>query len=92
MTEIAEFTVQVVSAVLCFMLVKFMYKPYGLTREGRYLGLPLGFVFLGVSEVFLGIGILQSIEQFRFLSLLTRTFAYVFLGGNILFFKGTIKK
>jgi hypothetical protein len=45
--------VEIASAILCFILLVFMIKPYRLTREGRYLGLPLGFSFLGVSY-FLG--------------------------------------
>ncbi len=87
MSEIVEVAVEVISAVLCFILVKFMFKPYGLTREGRYLGLPLGFAFLGISSVFLAIGIQQSIEQLMLLSLLTRTFAYVFLAATYYFSK-----
>jgi len=91
MTEVVELAVEVVSAVLCFALVKFMYKPFGLTREGRYLGLPLGFAFLGISEILLSIGIMPSFEQFRFLSLLTRTFAYVFLAATYYFSKQPAK-
>jgi hypothetical protein len=87
MSEVVEVAVEVVSAVLCFILVKFMFKPYAFTREARYLGLPLGFAFLGISETFLAIGIQQSIEQLRLLSLLTRTFAYVFLAATYYFSK-----
>jgi hypothetical protein len=87
MSEVVEVAVEIVSAVLCFILVKFMFKPYMLTREARYLGLPLGFAFLGISETFLAIGIQQTIEQLRLLSLLTRTFAYVFLATSYYFSK-----
>jgi len=87
MLEIAQLSTQIVSAIICFILVRFMSKPYSLTREGRYLGLPLGFGFLGFSEIFLTMGILLTIEQFRFVSLLTRTFAYVFLAAAYYFSK-----
>jgi hypothetical protein len=73
-----EVSVEIVSALLCFALLRFMYKPYKLTRESRYLGLPLGFAFLGIAEILLVIGIEFSSGDFRFYSLLTRTFAYVF--------------
>jgi len=85
MIDIIQLIVEIVSAVLSFILVWFMYKPYGLTREERYLGLPLGFAFLGISEVFLGFGILETFEEARVLSLITRTFAYVFLAATYLF-------
>jgi hypothetical protein len=87
MSLAAEFAVEVVSAVLCFVLVKFMFKPYKLTREGRYLGLPLGFAFLGIAEIFLAIGIFESVNELRFLSLVIRTFAYVFLATTYYFSK-----
>ncbi len=38
--------------ILCFILLKFMIKPYQVTGESRYLGLPLGFGFLGASHIF----------------------------------------
>ena len=49
MWDLARIIIEVVSATACFILVWFMIKPYQLTGEGRYLGLPLGFLFLGVS-------------------------------------------
>ena len=80
-------TVEIVSAIICFVLVRFMIKPYLLTRETRYLGLPLGFLFLGVSFT-LSSGIIAtgmfSIQinfcpEFSLLQLLIRAFAFVFL-------------
>lgn len=91
MSEAVHFAIEVASAVLCFVLVKFMFKPYGLTREGRYLGLPVGFAFLGISEAMLAIGILQPAGELRLLSLLTRTFAYVFMAATYYFSKSTAK-
>ena len=48
-SDLARIIVEVVSTIICVILVKFMFKPYRLTGEGRYLGLPLGFGFLGLS-------------------------------------------
>ncbi len=91
MPDILHFAIEVVSAVLCFVLVRFMFKPYEFTREGRYLGLPLGFMFLGLSEVFLGTGIFVDTQELRVLSLISRTFAYVFLAATYYFSKKTTK-
>ncbi len=78
--------VEFVSAVLCFVLVKFMLKPYQLTREASYLGLPLGFGFLGVSYLLGGIVFFPSLSQeLIWLPLLTRTFAFVFLATAYFF-------
>ena len=74
--------VEVVSAILCFILLRFMIKPYKLTREGRYLGLPLGFGFLGVSYVLGAIAFSQTFlpnRELSYIQLLSRTFAYCFL-------------
>jgi hypothetical protein len=91
MTEVVDFAIEVASAVLCFMLVKFMFKPYTITREGRYIGLPVGFTFLGIAEVMLAIGVLQPASELRLLSLLTRTFAYVFMAATYYFSKDLAK-
>ena len=91
MTAVVDFVIQVVSAFLCFALVKFMFKPYWLTGEGRYLGLPVGFAFLGIAEAMLAIGVLQPAGELRVLSLLTRTFAYVFMAITYYFSKDVTK-
>jgi hypothetical protein len=73
---------EVVSAILCLILLRFMIKPYKLTGEGRYLGLPLGFGFLGVSYILGAIAfsnIFFSFRQIAYLQLFARTFAYCFL-------------
>ena len=77
-----EVAVEIVSALLCFILIKFMYKPYKLTKESRYLGLPLG-----IAESLLAIGIQFSYSDLMFFSLLTRTFAYVFMAVTYFFSK-----
>lgn len=79
MYEVERIIIEVVSAVLYFTLVRYMYKPYSLTGEKKYLGLPLGFAFLGISEIFLTIQIIYPSIQLPGLSVATRTFAFVFL-------------
>ena len=73
---------EVVSAILCFILLRFMIKPYRLTGESRYLGLPLGFSFLGISYV-LGAtalsGLFSPYMVLSWIPLLARTFAFSFL-------------
>jgi hypothetical protein len=91
MSEVLDLIIQVVSAALCFVLVKFMFKPYWLTREGRYLGLPVGFAFLGIAEAMLAVGVVQLAGELRLLSLLTRTFAYVFMAATYYFSKDSAK-
>lgn len=85
MYEVERFIIEVTSAVLYFILVKYMHKPYGLTGENRYLGLPLGFAFLGMSEIFLAIQIIYPFTQLPGLSVATRTFAFVFLAITYFF-------
>lgn len=85
MSMVINFTIQVASAILCFALVRFMFKPYEFTSEGRYLGLPLGFMFLGIAEIFLGAGIFINVQELNLFSLILRTFAYVFLAATYYF-------
>ena len=87
MYETLRFTIEIVSTVLFFILAWFMLKPYRYTRESRYLGLPLGFTFMGVSDIFLAIGVINPFETFRIVSLITRTFAFVFLTVTYFFSK-----
>ena len=70
------------SALICFILVRFMIKPYQVTRESRYLGLPLGFGLLGSTYA------LSALVYFQpnlfgsgtiYFQLVARTFAFVFL-------------
>ncbi|MGE5556539.1 MAG: hypothetical protein ACM3UY_09855 [Methanocella sp.] len=85
MYEVERIIIEVVSAVLYFTLVRYMYKPYSLTGEKKYLGLPLGFAFLGISEIFLTIQIIYPSIQLPGLSVATRTFAFVFLAITYFF-------
>jgi hypothetical protein len=83
-------TVEVVSAVIAFILLWFMAKPYKLTRESRYLGLPLGFGVLGISYVVSAFAISipgYFTSQLAWLQLLPRTFAFLFLAVTYYFSK-----
>jgi hypothetical protein len=91
MYEAPRIAVEVISAILFFILVRFMMKPYALTREGRYLGLPLGFAFLGTSEIILAAGIIQPNSELMTLSVVTRTFSFVFLSATYYYSKRPAK-
>src|ERR1035437_5554072 len=86
--------IEIVATILCFILVRFMIKPYKLTREGRYLGLPLGFGFLGISFALAAIAYspLWDDTKLMWFTLLTRTFAFVFLATTYFFFEKNSKK
>lgn len=85
MYEVPRLAIEIASATLYFILVRYMIKPYGLTREERYLGLPLGFAFLGVSQILLAIGIITPQSELGAVSLVIRTFAFVFLAFTYYF-------
>jgi hypothetical protein len=95
MYEEIRIIIEIVSASICFILLWFMAKPYSLTRESRYLGLPLGFGFLGVSYVV--VAILISIpgsfaNELSWLQFLPRTFAFLFLAVTYYFSKKPSKR
>jgi len=81
--------IEVVTTFLCFILVWFMIRPYKLTREGRYLGLPLGFGFLGISFALAALSYsplaLNLNPKLMWFTLLTRTFAFVFFATTYFF-------
>lgn len=86
--------VEVVSAIVCFVLVWFMVKPYRTTGESRYLGLPLGFAFLGVSYVLMGAAYFESfrfVQETKWLQLFTQTYAFTFLVATYFFSKKPTK-
>ena len=78
------------SAIICFILVWFMIKPYRLTGEGSYLGLPLGFGIMGISHV-IAAAVAFSNELSWFM-LLFRTFSFVFLASTYFFSRKSSKK
>ena len=80
--------IDAVSAIICFILVWFMAKPYSLTREHRYIGLPIGFFFLGISSVVMIIAISipnYFTSELSWLQILPRTFAFLFLAVTYYF-------
>ena len=92
MYEYWEFRViyEVASAILCFILVWFMIKPYSFTRESRYVGLPLAFGLLGSSYLFSAVTYAQPSffpEVVLWFQLVARTFAFVFLAATYYFSK-----
>ena len=91
---IERMIIEIVTTFLCLILVWFMIKPYKLTREGSYLGLPLGFGFLGLSFAFAALvySPLNLDNRFLFLPQLTRSFAFVFLATTYFFANKKSKK
>ena len=73
---------ELTSAILCLILVRFMIKPYRLTGENRYVGLPLAFGLLGTSYFFSAV--IYAVPSFLpenilWLQLVARAFAFMFL-------------
>ncbi len=88
--DIQRITIEVLSLIACIVLVRFMIKPYQLTREGRYLGLPLGFGILGLSYFFDILALTVPFYSIPFLTWpqhVTRTFAFTFLATTYYFSK-----
>jgi hypothetical protein len=94
MYEDIRIAIEIASASICFILLWFMAKPYILTREGRYLGLPLGFGFLGIGSVISAIATITGFfaSQLAWLQLLPRTFAFLFLAVTYYFSKESSRK
>jgi uncharacterized membrane protein len=91
MANLALILIEAVSAILCFVLLRFMIKPYRTTGEGRYLGLPLGFAFLGVSYIFMGFALYFEsfifVDDLKWLQLFTQAYAFAFLAATYYFSK-----
>ena len=90
MDNLALILVEFVSAVICFVLLRFMMEPYRATGEGRYLGLPVGFALLGSSYVFIGLNLyFESCfsEQLRWVQLFAQAYAFAFLAATYYFSK-----
>jgi hypothetical protein len=66
-----------------------MAKPFIATRENRYLGLPLGFAFLGASYALSAIAHIApfSVTTLTWLQLLARPFAFLFITFTYFFSK-----
>ncbi len=78
------------SAIICFILVWYMAKPFRLTGKAIFLGLPLGFGILGISHV-IAASVAFSTDL-SWLMLLFRTFSFVFLATVYLFSSRSSKK
>jgi len=93
MYDLERIMIEVISATVCFILVRFMIKPYRLTGETRYLGLPFGFGFLGASYTFsaLSYSPLSDYAASGPVQLLVRAFAFLFLAVTYYFSKSERK-
>jgi fluoride ion exporter CrcB/FEX len=91
--EVERITIEVVSAIACFILVRYMTKIYQLTRESRYLGLPLGFGFLGASYAFSAFSYSPFFDFTNqgWVQLIIRAFAFLFLAITYYFSKSDKK-
>ncbi len=78
------------AAILCFFLVWFMIKPYRLTGDARFLGLPLGFGIMGVGHI-IAASVTFSGDLSSFM-LLFRTFSFVFLATTYFFTSKSSRK
>jgi uncharacterized membrane protein len=91
MWDIALALAEFVSAALSFILVSFMLRPYLYTGEDRYVGLPFGFAFLGVSYLFMGLTYSFNgypfVEEMKWLQLFTEAYAFAFLALTYYFSK-----
>ena len=91
MDNFALILIEAISAILCFVLLRFMIKPYRTTGEGRYLGLPLGFAFLGASYIFMGFSLYFEspllVDDLKWFQLFTQSYAFAFLAATYYFSK-----
>lgn len=94
---IARTAIEILSAIICLILLKFMIKPYSTTHESRYIGLPLGFGFLGASYAVSAIAYIErdylesAIGATMWIQLLFRGFAFLFLSVTYYFSKKPTK-
>jgi len=93
MYDVERISIEVVSAIACFILVRYMIKPFRLTGETRYLGLPLGFGFLGVTYTFsaLSFSPIGDFASTKWVQLFLRAFAFLFLAVTYYFSKSAKK-
>jgi hypothetical protein len=94
MYEEIRTAIEVVSAIMCFILLRFMIKPYEITGESRYIGLPLGFGFLGATYILSAFAYYtRSIlgGNTLYIQLIARTFAFLFIAITYYFSKTPTK-
>lgn len=87
---------EIVSTALCFVLVRFMTKPYQYTGENRYISLPVGFALLGISYIFMGLALSFDnpliVEEMKWLQLFTQAYAFAFLAVTYYLSKKAFKQ
>jgi hypothetical protein len=90
--EIERIVIEVVSAIACFILVRFMIKPFQLTGETRYLGLPIGFGILAASYAFSAFSYSSyfNFSELGWVQLFIRGFAFLVLA--ITYYSSKTKK
>lgn len=94
MYEEIRTAIEVASAIICFILLRFMIKPYENTGESRYLGLPLGFGFLGATHVVSAFAYYDPHVlggNTLYIQLIARTFAFIFIAVTYYFSKKPTK-
>ena len=76
----ARIFVEVFSVVVCFVLVRFMIKPYQLKKQSRYVGLPVGFGILGFNFALTVLLLVPPLmgNALSWFAHFTRVFAFVF--------------
>jgi hypothetical protein len=80
--------IEAASAIACFILVAFMIKPYQLTGKTQYLGLPIGFGFLGVSYTLSTVlYMFFNFPELGWVQLFVRGFAFLVLAVTYYFSK-----
>jgi hypothetical protein len=90
MSEVTRLIAEPSSAIICFILVWFMAKPYRHTGDARLLGLPLGFGIMGVSHIIATlVAFSRDVSWFM---LVFRTFSFVFLASTYFFSSKSSKK
>lgn len=96
MNNVVLILAEIVSAALCFVLVRFTIKPYQYTGENRYVGLPIGFAFLGISYIFMGLALSSNnalfVEDMKWLQLFTQAYAFAFLAVTYYFSERTLER
>lgn len=89
MNNLVLILLESISAVMAAVLVRFMIKPYRMTGESRYLGLPLGFAFLGISYIFMGVSLFVEdplvVDRVKWLQLFMGAYGFVFLAVTYYF-------
>ena len=92
LVKIAITLAEAFSAIICFVLVWYMMKPYRLTGENSFLGLPLGFAIMGISHLIAtAVNFTSGVTWFWFM-LIFRTFSFMFLATTYLFSSRLSKK